>query len=360
MSIRISIIGLGLIGGSLAKGFKRANKDIYISAFDKDDVLLKALEEEIIDEKLESFEESLKNKIVFICLPVELSLDVFKKLIPLMNDENILTDVCSVKKVFSDFWKNNHRKGCYIGGHPMTGKEKGGYQNSDPLLFENSVYILTDETDSSLKNQELVSLIELLGCRITILESSLHDRIIARVSHIPQLLAVALVNSSSKEERGRKFTSFGAGGFRDMTRIASSDFGLWKSIFKYNKEEILIGFSELISTIEKTKEYLSKDNFEFLEKQFSTAHLLRDEIPKDSKGFISPLFDLFISVKDEPGVISKISTELYLNNINIKDIELLKIREGDGGTFRLSFESEEAVNRAANLLNALGFQTRIV
>ena len=140
---KIAIIGLGLIGGSLAKTIRKAKPEIFISAFDKPSVLVLAKKDGVVDEGLSTIEGSLNSDIIFICLPVDESLKVFTSLIPFLKKDQIITDVCSVKKVFNDIWDKSGSEGIYIGGHPMTGKEKNGYENSDSLLFENSVYILT-------------------------------------------------------------------------------------------------------------------------------------------------------------------------------------------------------------------------
>jgi prephenate dehydrogenase len=106
------------------------------------------------------------------------------------------------------------------------------------------------------------------------------------------------------------------------------------------------------------KQLIETENVLELAERFESARFRRDEIPKNSKGFLTPLHDLFVFVSDEPGVISRISTALYEHNINIKDIELLKIREGTGGTFRLSFESKRDAQKAAQLLKNLGFTAK--
>jgi prephenate dehydrogenase len=140
----ISIIGLGLIGGSIAKALKKTDLNITISAFDKDDILSAAIDERIIDKELSSINESINSDLIFLCLPVELSLEYLKDLSPKLKTGQVITDVSGVKGVFQKEWGKLNSKGIYIGGHPMTGKEIGGYKNSDPLLFENSVYILSD------------------------------------------------------------------------------------------------------------------------------------------------------------------------------------------------------------------------
>ncbi len=354
--MNISIIGLGLIGGSIAKGLKGHDHSFRIYAFDKADVLDKALGQKIIDDKLNSIEESINSEIIFLCLPLEHSLSTFEKIIPILKDDSILTDVCGIKGAFEKQWNENKNKGLYIGGHPMTGKEKGGFDNSDPLLFENAVYILSDSNKESPNTQKLVDVLKLLGSRITFLNPFLHDKVVARVSHLPQLLSVGLVNSTTKGFENINPLDFAAGGFRDMTRIASSDFNIWKEVLKLNKLEILSALNSLQNEIDDIRRYLINDSSDKLNSMFNSASEKRDEIPKNTKGFVSPLYDVFVFVNDVPGIISRLSTALFNARINIKDIELLKIREGSGGTFRLSFESANDVHRAKEILVNNGFK----
>ncbi len=353
--MNIAIIGLGLIGGSIAKGLKGHNQSFRISAYDKYKILDKAISQNIIDKKLNSIDESIEADIIFLCLPLEHSLSAFERILPILKADTILTDVCGIKGVFEKKWNESPRNGIYVGGHPMTGKEKGGYENSDPLLFENAVYILSDSSKELSQTQKLVDVIRLLGSRITFLNPFLHDKVVAKVSHLPQLLSIGLVNSSAKGIENVNPLDFAAGGFRDMTRIASSDFNIWKEVLKLNKQEILSALNSLQNEIDDIRRFLINDSSEKLNSMFVSASEKRDEIPKNTKGFVSPLYDVFVFVNDVPGIISKLSTALFNAGINIKDMELLKIREGTGGTFRLSFESEYDVHKAKEILTSIGF-----
>ena len=263
MSInRIAIIGLGLIGGSFAKAIKHANPNIYISAFDKDEVLNQALSEQVIDTKLTDINESLTYDIIFLALPIENSLQIFKSLSPQLKEKQIISDLCSVKGIFIDVWKTLSSKGTYIGAHPMTGKEKSGYENSDALLFENSVFIVCSGNNQTNLVDDYLNLVRSTWARISLLDPYLHDKITARVSHLPQLLSVLLVNQASQKNNEVSFLDFAAGGFRDMTRIASSDFKIWESIIKYNQSEILKSIDIFQNQISSIKKLMSDEKYE--------------------------------------------------------------------------------------------------
>lgn len=347
-----------MIGGSIAKALKNSKQKYYISAFDISDSVKNALCEKMIDEVLISIDDALNSDLIIISLPVRDSITVFEKLAPRLKENTILTDVCSVKNVFKEKWESIESKGHYIGGHPMTGKEHGGYANSDPLLFENALYIFTEIIDDRELNSEFLRVIESLGPNILHIPAKQHDVIAASVSHLPQLVSVALVNAASLKTDDYNFLDLAAGGFRDMTRIASSDFNIWESIISTNKDQILTAIEKFSYDLEVLKNWIANDEYDKISEYFESARENRDEIPKNTKGFLSPLYDLFIFINDEPGAVSKISTALYEEKINIKDIELLKIREGSGGTFRVSFESQSDLRAASEILNLKGFSTQ--
>jgi len=351
----VSIIGLGLIGGSIAKAMKNTDKSFAVSAFDKPGILDLAIKQKVIDNKLNSPEEAKDSDIIFICLPADSSLEVIENLAPIVKKGTIISDTCSVKGIFEKKWRLLLSDGTYIGGHPMAGKEEGGYQNSDPLLFENSVYILSDAARNNPRLSDFISVIENFGARVKLLNPFVHDKIVARVSHLPQLMAVALVNSAADNEEDINYLDYAAGGFRDMTRIASSDYYIWDPVIKTNKKEIIASLEKIQKTLNAVKHSIHNKLYEDLRKLFENARQKRDEIPKNTKGFIKPLFDVFVYCEDEPGVLSQMTTALYKNSINIKDIELLKIREGEGGTFRIAFENQDDSEKAKSLLEEIGF-----
>ncbi|MHB8906788.1 MAG: ACT domain-containing protein, partial [Melioribacteraceae bacterium] len=138
-----------------------------------------------------------------------------------------------------------------------------------------------------------------------------------------------------------------------------SDFRIWEPVIRQNRKNIIQAIDNFIFDLEQIKKSISKEDFKKLSEKFENARVKHDEIPKSNKGFIHQLYDLFVFVKDEPGVISKISTALFENNINIKDIELLKIREGSGGTFRIAFESKVETEKAKKVIEQIGFLTKI-
>jgi len=355
----VSVIGLGLIGGSIAKSIKVSNLPLQISAFDHEQVLETALADKVIDHKLNSIDEALESELIFLCLPLDSSISVFKELAPKLSEKNLLTDVCGVKSVFHKEWKECNSKGFFAGGHPMTGKEKGGFENSDSLLFENSIYIITNEAKDFFGWNDFIDILHSLGARVALLNPKVHDMVVASVSHLPQLVAVSLINSANLKDSDINFYDYAAGGFRDMTRIASSAFDIWEPIVRQNKDKILSALTSFEEELHEMRKLITEDKLAPLANRFESARVKRDEIPKNTKGMISQLYDVFVYVKDQPGEISKISTALFENNINIKDMELLKIREGMGGTFRLAFSTKAEADNAKKVIESAGFSTKV-
>jgi prephenate dehydrogenase len=191
-----------------------------------------------------------------------------------------------------------------------------------------------------------------LGCRHLVLAPDVHDTVAAAVSHLPHLLAVALVNeAAAMEGRVPGTLSLAAGGFRDMTRIASSPYAMWQDILSTNKTRIAPLIDEFIDALARVKEQLLGDG---LQDAFKAAAGTRAKIPGSTKGFIGQLSEVFVIVKDQPGMIALMANACAKENINIKDIEVLKVRENEAGTIRLAFETRDVAHKAVALLKNLG------
>ncbi|MEW5842366.1 MAG: prephenate dehydrogenase, partial [Bacteroidota bacterium] len=264
----ISIIGLGLIGGSLAKALKNSSQKFLISGYDKPAVMDEVLSSGAIDKQLGNVNDALASDLIFLCLPVDASIQVFEQLSDKTRPDQIITDVCGVKSIFQDIWDKKKRNGFYFGGHPMTGKEKGGFENSDPLLFENCVYIINDSAKTNPAFEQFSEIIHQIGARITFLNPKVHDVIVASVSHLPQLVSVSLINSASLKDSGLNFFDYAAGGFRDMTRIAASDFNVWEPIIRENQKNIIQAIENFISDLETMKKSIARGDYQSIASKF--------------------------------------------------------------------------------------------
>jgi prephenate dehydrogenase len=353
----ITVIGVGLIGGSLALAVKQRYPEVSITGVDKPKVLKRALERHAIDIAEKSVQRAVRSAdLIIISTPVP----SISRFLPVIADNispnALVTDTGSVKQ---EIVRNAHRlfpHGNFIGGHPMTGSEFTGIDAAHPLLFQNAIYILTPTNKTRKKSvQVLANFFDSLDTRVLIIDAVSHDSIVAAVSHLPQLAAVALMNTVGKyHAKASAHLALAAGGFRDMTRIASSPFSIWEGILSANKKETGKTLRLFIKQLKKIVAFVDS-NPSRLSGEFKVSQKLRSRIPRSMKGFLSPLVELSVFVEDKPGELARLTSALGKGNVNIKDLELLKVREGRGGTFRLSFENHTVASEAVRLLQQEGF-----
>ncbi|MBQ1515093.1 MAG: prephenate dehydrogenase/arogenate dehydrogenase family protein, partial [Lachnospiraceae bacterium] len=234
LSNTAGIIGLGLIGGSLAKSIKKQDPDCRITAYDTDRAsLLQAQLAGDIDAIAEKIDESFADcDIIFLCAPVSVNLKYMELVKPYLKDDAILTDVGSTKTGIMERAAELGLQKYFIGGHPMAGSERSGYANASDLLFENAFYIITPFQETHAKKQlRLIEFVHRIPALPMVMEAEEHDRTVATVSHIPHIIAFALVNllrdSDDLEGTMRRIA---AGGFKDITRIANSSPEMWEAI----------------------------------------------------------------------------------------------------------------------------------
>jgi len=357
--MKIVIAGLGVIGASLALAVKQVHKDYLISGYDLPDVLDFAEKNKIIDRRIKNWPQgAVDADLIVLSTPLAIIKKQLDELNNVVDKNTVVTDTGSTKSELAEYAESINFSGTYIGGHPMTGSEKSGISAANPLLFQNALYILcgiSEDNERQVKNI-LFPVLEAVKARVFMMDARTHDKVLAGISHLPQLVAVALVNyvGQQQEELNYPFFELAAGGFRDLTRIASSSISIWQDIINSNRENVVAALKQFIDTLENEKQAVSD-----LSQIFETANNYRSRVPKETKGFLYPLVDILVYVKDEVGVISKIANKLFEENIDIRDIELLKIREKEGGVFRLSLNSREEAVKAAELMNTLNYRAFI-
>ena len=359
---KAAIVGLGLIGGSLGLALKRKFPGLNILGAGRQVVIDEAITIHAIDRGFLKTEVEAcisDADLVILCMPINTIINMLPMIAKSIKPGTLVTDVGSTKHQIVETANKIFPKDRYfLGGHPMAGTEHRGIHSADALLFENAVYILTPTPNIPQKLiKSFRHMIEKIGARVILLDPDRHDRAAAAVSHLPQLTAISLMNLVSRQEDSDLFLQLAAGGFRDMTRIASSPYDMWHDIIQTNQTEILKSLDQMINTLQDIKERVAKDQ---LSEEFEHAVKNRSVIPKDTKGFMRPHYDLSLNVEDKPGVIANIANTLANKDINIKDIEVLKVREGDHGTIRISLETPEARETAQKLLEKVGISVKII
>ncbi|WP_069997312.1 prephenate dehydrogenase/arogenate dehydrogenase family protein [Cellulosilyticum sp. I15G10I2] len=358
--MNIGIIGFGLIGGSLAKAIKKVHaQNSYIIGYDKQLTYTKAAYEEgVIDSIAMDTERSFSNcAVIFICTPVSYTCQTIEKLLPHVANDCIITDVgstkynlvCEIDKLIKQTTKRIY----YVGGHPMAGSEKSGYGASTPYLFENAYYMLTPMGDTpEFILFILQKMIERIGAIPLVLSASYHDFATANISHIPHIVASSLVHLvKDNDGDSRHLHALAAGGFKDITRIASSNPDIWTSICLSNKQQIKKVFNKYVSILSKFSEALDLEDENLLYCFFDTARIYRNTFSEGASNDVAKSYALHIDVKDEPGIIASIATLLSANHLNIKNIGIVNDREFESGVIKIVFESKSSMLRATEILS---------
>lgn len=373
----VGFIGLGLIGGSIARGLKRYNPKIKIMAYMRTRAKLEqARQEGIVDVILDGISQPLGEcDVIFLCTPVEYNAQYLKELKPLLKKGAFITDVGSTK---TDIHQQVIRLGMenvFVGGHPMAGSEKTGYENSTDHLLENAFYIVTpsggysspDETVSLPEeinapdplSGRLMDIAKAIGAIPLLLDYHEHDRVVAAVSHLPHIVASSLVNLV-KEADSREGTmkQVAAGGFKDITRIASSSPEMWEQICVTNQEPIARILERYINSLSQILEEIRHGDHHALNQFFTESRDYRNSFTSRAKGALAPDYSFSVDVVDEAGAISTIAVILAAKGINIKNIGINNNREQGEGALRITFYEKEAMETGKKQLEKYHYELR--
>ena len=354
MEITIGFIGLGLIGGSIAKGIKRIHPEYKIMAYARNRTTLEdAKKENTIDFILDEINENISLcDIIYLCTPVAFNAQYLKAIKPFLSPTCIITDVGSVKGNIHKAVQELNMNPYFIGGHPMAGSEKTGYANSNAIILENAYYILTpsDQIEQH-KIDFLYNLVKRIGSIPLIIDANEHDDVVAAISHVPHLIASSLVTMvKESDDPDEKMRLLAAGGFKDITRIASSSPIMWQNICLTNTESIRKFLECYISTLTRINRALSDCDETYLYDFFESAREYRDNIPTKKVGMLKQVYEVYLDIFDETGAIATIATILASNNISIKNIGINHNREFEEGVLRIELYDEESSMKAVTLL----------
>ncbi|WP_409301375.1 prephenate dehydrogenase [Peribacillus sp. SCS-155] len=353
MKGRVFVIGLGLIGGSIALSIRNAHKDAQLIGYDisEQNVQLSKLLG-IVESTVPTVEEGAQDAdLIIVAVPVNESTRVLAVLSNIqLKPEVIITDVGSTKKTVMDAANCLTEKGiCFIGGHPMAGSHKSGAGASRPHLFENAFYLLTPNGAASPQNVEILKeWLKGTKANFLIVTPEEHDVMTGVVSHFPHIIASGLVHQAKLyNNENELIPRLAAGGFRDITRIASSSPVMWKDILLQNKEILISLMDEWIDQMQRIKAIMSEEDSKAILDFFQSAKDFRDGLPVHSKGAIPAFYDLYIDVPDYPGVISEITGYFAKEGISITNIRILETREDEiYGVLVVSFQSDADRSKA--------------
>ncbi len=262
--MRVSIIGVGLMGGSLGMALRKRLKAFVKGHVRREETGMKAVELGALDEWSLSLEESVKNAdYVFFATPVKSIINIFKEAQPFLKKGTLVSDLGSTKRsIVREITPVLRDDLAFIGGHPMTGSEKSGIEHARADLYEGATYILTPVPPYDRgRIDELIEIIKSLGANPFIIDPEKHDLLVALVSHLPYLISVSLVKLLDEDPEAEKVV---AGNFRDLTRPASSDPTMWKDILRDNRDFIKGKLFKLYEIMVKVLEMKEEDLYQFL------------------------------------------------------------------------------------------------
>lgn len=356
MAKTIYIAGLGLIGASMALGIKRDHPDYEILGYNRSQASRDiALERGMIDRATDNFASFAPlADVIILTLPIKQTIAFLQELATLKLKEGVIISdagstksaiVATAEKCFAD------KPVRFVGAHPMAGSHKTGAASADVNLFENAYYIFTP---SSLTTQdtleEMKGLLSGLHARFIEIDATEHDRVTSQISHFPHILASGLMEqTASYAEEHEMARRFAAGGFRDMTRIAESEPGMWTSILLSNRETIIERIEDFKRRLDEVGQAISMGDENQIWNFFNQAREQRQAMEIHKRGGVDSSFDLYVDVPDEENVILRILELLRgtsLVNIHINE----ENREDVHGILQISFKNAQDLKRAEQVI----------
>ncbi len=357
--ITAGFIGLGLIGGSIAKTLRKVHPDSKIIAYNRRrEVLEAAVKDKVVDVPLDGItDEFAKCDIVFLCVPVELNNEYLAALKGVVTKDTIITDVGSVKTSIHKTARQLGIEEYFIGGHPMAGSEKMGYIAASDTLLENAYYAITPTpytTDEKL--DYYTNLVKDIGAIPLVVDPDKHDYAVAGISHLPHLIASGLVNLVKDNDTADELMKrLAAGGFKDITRIASSSGDMWSQICMTNTDQISSMLGKYIDYLTEIKKMVDGRDKQGISDMFASSKEYRDSISLLTKGPMEKDYSIFVYLEDKEGALSRVTSILSNEHVSIKNVEIIHNREYRNGALYLSFYSEEAYDVARDALLVSGY-----
>lgn len=351
----VFVIGLGLIGGSVALALQKAphTKVFGYDAHAQTRQLATELKvvHEVVEDPAQFAEQA---DVIIFGTPVNITLEFMEQLKSWnLKRTVIITDTGSTKARIMEKALELRELGItFIGGHPMAGSHKSGITAAKPYLLENAYYMLTpNEGEEIEKIASLDDLLKFTLGKLVVVDAKAHDHMTAVVSHFPHIVAASLVHQLNGEKKAFPMTSsLAAGGFRDITRIASSNPQLWRDITLRNQKELVGQLDTWLAEMGRVRELLHQGDAEAIEGYFADARDVRDKLPVANGALYMP-YDLYVDIPDYPGVISEVTGYLAEEQISITNIRIVETRVDVFGILVISFQTNEDRERAAKCIS---------
>ena len=345
-----AVVGLGLIGGSIAKAL---SKTYCVIGYDPDQITCQqGIKTGVLTEAYAAPNQRLQDcTVVFLAAPPSLCPALLQLIGALVTPATLITDACSVKEEIVSCAQNAHLR--FIGGHPMAGSEKSGFAASDSLLMENAYYLLTPYQPDPDGEALLHNIVQECFHAIPLTVSpKQHDLAVGLISHLPHAVSATLVNLVQQHDTPEHLLQkIAAGGFRDLTRISSSSPELWNGICSENRENLSELLDEMASMLQAFSRSL-RQNKPVIDR-FRTAKSYRDEI--ETGRHQEQGYEIKVAVSDRPGAIPHITELLSRKSINLSNLHISHSREFEGGALRLRLTKREDIPAALDLLRQNGY-----
>jgi prephenate dehydrogenase len=358
-----AVVGTGLIGTSIALACGRAGDQIR--GFDADPAVLKRAAERSGLVPCDALEACVAGaSVVVVSVPIGEIAAVTARCLSI-DAAAIVTDVGSVKsrplaEVEVESGSEPSKLSRFVGGHPMGGSERTGPEAASATLLEDAVWVLTPGARTASQTVDRVAAwVKRLGARPMIMDASRHDRLVALVSHLPQVASTALMAVAMEEEAGEPdLLLLAAGGFRDLTRLAGSSPTLWRDILRANGDELARALDLFVARLGRLQDAIASNRPEDLE--LALAEAKRARLALSAKPAVKAGVALLqVPIPDRPGVLALLTSTLGERGVNIEDLQIVHSPEGGRGTAHLTVAASEAVT-ATDALSGRGFDpTRV-
>ncbi len=360
-SLRVAIVGTGLVGASLGLALRRLDGVVTVVGFDRDpEQLAVALRRGAVASAADSAAQAVAGAdIVVLAVPVSAIPGAAGEVGPAMRAGAILTDVASVKAPVVESLEQAAGPGVHvIGGHPMAGSHEAGAAHASGELFVGATYLLTPTvgTDPGAYRR-LHALVAAIGARPLAVDPAHHDAIVAVISHLPQLAATTLMNLAADRARSEHagLLLLAAGGFRDATRVAASDPDLWLDICEQNRDAIVGVLDDYRERIGALRSAVDLGDATTLRRVLADARAARRALPGKETA-TGALVELHLPIPDRPGVLAEVTTTVGSAGVNIEDLGIDHAPEGGRGVLRLAIIGFKPAGVAREALEARGYE----
>lgn len=374
---RLTLVGFGLLASSIAAAIKQAGKSTVVRAVSSPNTLERARELKLADEFF-TYDEIEKwvpgSSMILLCAPILHILKTIDALsrVNLPSSAPILvSDIGSTKVEICKVGSKLPQPFVFVGSHPMAGSEKRTLEYNDPSIFENAYwFVCPPEGVEESAYRPLLDLIDFVGAHAVVFPPEHHDRTMAWVSHMPQMLSSTLAGALPERLLKFNYQHYAGRAFRDMTRIAASGWNMWHDIAVTNRDQTVLALREVRDGLDKTiaaMEHLqvvndgtpaAEDCSADLETVFKAGNEGRASLFAPGRNAAAAFSEITVPLKDVPGALLQVLSPLAENHLNIRDIELMKVRENIAGTLLLAFKTPEEARRAVEILQKLDYDVK--